>query len=175
MRSYVVLLLMGFALLTLALVVRSGYFFRGKNIGAPMNKYMREMIEEDQAKPVMDSADALYIDQHYLSSMSLADGLRYLDRKPGTGLPPQQGDLVTVAYTGRLLNGKEFDSSPSFSFRVGTGQVIKGWDEAFMTMRQGEKRTLIIPYWLAYGEKGHPPEIPPRATLVFDVQVLSIK
>ena len=61
------------------------------------------------------------------------------------------------------------------TFRVGTGQVIKGWDEALLTMKKGEKRTLIIPYWLGYGVKGRPPTVPGRATLVFEVELLDFK
>lgn len=97
----------------------------------------------------------------------------------GTGATAAVGDTVTVHYVGTLLNGTQFDSSyPSgrpFTFRIGAGQVIPGWDEAFPLMRKGDKRTLIVPYWLAYGVNGRPPKIPPRATLVFDVEVLDIR
>jgi FKBP-type peptidyl-prolyl cis-trans isomerase len=72
-----------------------------------------------------------------------------------------------------------FDSSykrgEPIAFRVGTGQVIKGWDQALLQMRKGEKRTLIIPCWLAYGEKGRPPTIPAKATLIFDVELVDLK
>jgi FKBP-type peptidyl-prolyl cis-trans isomerase len=105
-------------------------------------------------------------------------GLRYLRRAPGTGAPPKLGAELTVHYDGYLLDGTKFDSSRDrgapYKFRVGTGSVIKGWDEAFGGMLKGEKRTLIIPYWLAYGEAGRG-VIPSRATLVFEVELLDIK
>ena len=89
---------------------------------------------------------------------------------------PTIGNEVTCHYDGRFLDGTSFDSSyrrgAPLTFRVGMGSVIRGWEDAFMTMRKGEKRTLIIPYWLAYGEKGRSPTIPPKATLVFDVELI---
>ena len=82
-------------------------------------------------------------------------------------------------YDGYLLDGTKFDSSRDrgtpYVFRVGTGKVIKGWDEALATMKPGEKRTLLIPWWLGYGAEGRPPSIPPRATLVFEVELLEIR
>jgi FKBP-type peptidyl-prolyl cis-trans isomerase len=88
------------------------------------------------------------------------------------------GDKVTVHYTGRLENGKVFDSSlpraEPFSFTLGAKQVIKGWDEGVLGMKCGEKRQLIIPAALGYGERGAPPSIPGNSTLIFDVQVLYI-
>ena len=82
-------------------------------------------------------------------------------------------------YAGRLLDGTQFDSSYArgvpFSFQVGTGNVIKGWDEAFLSMKKGEKRTLIIPYWLGYGDQGAGNLIPLGSTLLFEVELLSFK
>ena len=92
------------------------------------------------------------------------------------GIAPPPGAEVIAHYEGRLLDGTSFDSSyrrgTPFVFRVGTGAVIKGWDEAFSLMKKGEKRTLIIPHWLGYGEKGSPPKIPGRATLIFEVELI---
>ena len=86
--------------------------------------------------------------------------------------------MVTVHYTGTLENGTKFDSSVDkgqpYPFRIGTGVVIKGWDEGIMTMKAGGKRRLIIPAELGYGAAGNPPKIPPNATLLFEVELLSV-
>jgi len=110
-------------------------------------------------------------------------GLRIIDVKPGTGPVPQAGQTVTVNYTGWLFvdgkKGKKFDSSldrgEPFSFTLGQGQVIKGWDEGLATMHVGGKRTLIIPPDLGYGARGAGGDIPPGATLMFDIDLLGVK
>lgn len=92
---------------------------------------------------------------------------------------PKVGSMVTVHYVGTLENGKEFDSSRKrgkpFTFKVGVGQVIQGWDEGIMLMKVGEQRRLIIPAHLGYGAQGVPGVIPPNATLVFEVELLEVK
>jgi peptidylprolyl isomerase len=97
----------------------------------------------------------------------------------GTGATPQRGQTVTVHYVGTFENGKEFENSRErgapADFRIGVGEVIKGWDEALMTMKVGGKRKLIIPPSLAYGRMGKPPNIPGNATLTFEVELLSVK
>lgn len=106
-------------------------------------------------------------------------GLQYWDIKLGLGPVAKTGDHVKVHYTGWLTTGKKFDSSVDanqpFDFTLGQGDVIKGWDEGVAGMKVGGKRQLRIPPELAYGEAGHPPQIPQNATLVFDVQLLAIK
>ena len=106
-------------------------------------------------------------------------GLQYWDIKVGTGDVAKDGDHVKVHYTGWFTSGKKFDSSVDahqpYDFTLGKGDVIKGWDEGVEGMKVGGKRQLRIPPELAYGETGHPPQIPTNATLIFDVQLLAIK
>lgn len=118
------------------------------------------------------------IDSLFPGGTTTASGLYYIVRNPGTGDAPAKGAKVSAHYTGSLLSGKVFDSSKGmlpFQFSVGTGSVIKGWDEAFSSMKKGEKRTLIIPPNLAYGTAGAGNEIPPNATLIFDVELIGSK
>ncbi len=100
------------------------------------------------------------------------------DLKLGTGAEAVKGKKVKVHYTGTLTDGSKFDSSVDrgepFSFTLGAGEVIKGWDEGFAGMKVGGKRKLTIPYTMAYGESGRPPKIPPKATLLFDVELLGV-
>jgi peptidylprolyl isomerase len=111
--------------------------------------------------------------------VTTASGLRYIDEQVGTGDSPKTGQAVTVQYTGWLTTGKKFDSSRDrnqpFTFNIGQGRVIKGWDEGVATMKIGGKRRLIIPASLGYGASGSPPVIPANATLIFDVELLSVK
>lgn len=107
-----------------------------------------------------------------------ATGLQYVDTVVGTGAQPQKGQTVSVHYTGYLDNGTVFDSSVKrgtpFEFKIGTGAVIKGWDEGLATMKVGGKRKLIIPPELAYGAQANGP-IPANSRLTFDVELLAIK
>ena len=116
-------------------------------------------------------------------TIELADGLKYIDTVVGTGQEAKKGYLVSVQYTGWLYTkdghrGAKFDSSldrdKPINFTLGNGQVIKGWDEGISGMKMGGKRTLIIPPDLAYGAKGSGGVIPPNATLIFDVELVSV-
>lgn len=113
------------------------------------------------------------------TEVTTASGLKYTDTVVGTGATPQTGQTVSVNYSGRLQNGTEFDSSARhgkpYEFRLGTGSVIKGWDEGLASMKVGGKRTLVIPPNLGYGTRGSPPNIPGNSTLIFDVELLGIK
>jgi FKBP-type peptidyl-prolyl cis-trans isomerase len=109
-------------------------------------------------------------------SKETPSGLRYVVRREGMGPKPARGTRVKAHYVGKLVDGTQFDSSRDrgtpFEFNVGSGQVIAGWDEAFLDMRRGEQRTLIIPPHLGYGDAGAGGVIPPGATLIFDVELV---
>ncbi|MSN90591.1 peptidylprolyl isomerase [Riemerella anatipestifer] len=108
-----------------------------------------------------------------------ASGLLYKIIKSTEGKAPKAGDMVAVHYAGRLTNGQEFDNSfkrgEPIEFPVGTGRVIKGWDEGIMLLKEGEQATLLIPSNLAYGERGAGGVIPPNAWLLFDVELVKVK
>jgi peptidylprolyl isomerase len=122
-------------------------------------------------------------DQGAPQTMTMASGLKFVDTQPGTGAYPKTGQVCVMHYTGWLYEngakGKKFDSSHDrgepFEFQIGTGQVIRGWDEGVATMKVGGKRTLIIPSDLGYGARGAGGVIPPNATLIFDVELLAVK
>lgn len=105
-------------------------------------------------------------------------GLKYTDVAEGTGATTQNGQMLTVHYTGTLQNGTKFDSSLDrgrpYQFRLGSGSVIKGWDEGLLGMKVGGKRKLVIPAALGYGARGTP-NIPPNSTLLFDIELIDAK
>ncbi len=106
------------------------------------------------------------------------DKLQITDELVGSGREAKQGDEVKVHYTGTLMDGKKFDSSRDrtepFKFKLGSGQVIKGWDQGVVGMKVGGKRKLVIPSELGYGDNGSPPNIPGKAGLKFDVELVEI-
>jgi FKBP-type peptidyl-prolyl cis-trans isomerase FkpA len=104
--------------------------------------------------------------------------LQIIDDRVGTGPEARPGDTVRVEYTGTLMNGTQFDSSRDrgkpFDFKLSEGAVIKGWDDGVIGMKVGGKRRLAIPQALGYGEEGSPPNIPPKAGLKFDIELLEL-
>ena len=125
-----------------------------------------------------DTQKEILIAMDTSNAVTTASGLQYVVVKEGDGATPKTGENVTVHYTGTLEDGSKFDSSRDrgqpFQFKIGVGQVIKGWDEGVGTMKVGEQRTLIIPSELGYGSRGAGNVIPPDATLLFDVELLKI-
>ncbi len=113
------------------------------------------------------------------AAVTTASGLTYIITQPGTGAQLKAGDTVLINYTGLLTGGQKFDSSldrgEPFSFPLGAGRVIKGWDEGIQKLRVGDRATLIIPPQLGYGARGAGPVIPPGATLIFIVEVMGVR
>lgn len=128
----------------------------------------KEMAAEEAARKE--------IDKRWPDAITTPSGLKYVVVEEGTGAEtPSKGTNIKAHYTGKLLDGTKFDSSydrgQPLEFPVGTGRVIKGWEEAFLSMKKGEKRVLIIPPDLGYGPAGRGP-IPPNATMIFDVELV---
>lgn len=131
----------------------------------------RRIFEEKMNENVLAQ-----VGKDFGKAIEAANGIRYIVEKNGDGPRPQTGNTVTVHYTGRLTDGQIFDSSVGrapFTFQVGTGQVIKGWDQMVGEMRKGEKRKVLLPPDMAYGSRGAGP-IPPNSWLVFEIEVLDI-
>jgi FKBP-type peptidyl-prolyl cis-trans isomerase FkpA len=159
---------------------------------------LNEVIAENNAAMIkMRASDSTlrlkYIADNKLAPVTTASGLKYVVTKFSAGRKPLAGDSVWVNYTGKLLNGKVFDSSVAsvaqasglsqpgrnyepIALKVGAGQVIPGWDEGLLLLNEGSKATFIIPYNLAYGERGTPDgSIPPFSSLVFDVELVKVR
>jgi FKBP-type peptidyl-prolyl cis-trans isomerase len=131
------------------------------------NKNNPNMQTENQQAETQQSATSFDI-----------QGMKVDILKQGTGEGAKAGDNIVVNYVGTLTNGTKFDSSidrnQPFPYTLGQNMVIKGWELGLLGMKVGEKRKLTIPYELAYGEAGRPPVIPPSATLIFEIDMLSI-
>ena len=139
----------------------------------------KKAAEAEKAKEEEVSKIEKYLKDNNITTKPTASGLYVVIEKQGNGKKPKTGDKVTVDYTGYLLDGTKFDSSKDhgkpFSFNIGKGQVIKGWDEGIAKLKEGGKAKLIIPSNLAYGENGAGQLIPPYAPLVFEVKLLKVE
>ena len=134
-----------------------------------------EKMQADKQKAALEAEQAV-IKKNWPDAVTTPSGLKYVVVEEGSGdATPAPGTMVKAHYTGKLLNGAKFDSSydrgTPIDFPVGQGRVIKGWDEAFLGMKKGEKRVLIIPPDLGYGVGGRGP-IPPNAYMIFDVELV---
>jgi peptidylprolyl isomerase len=142
----------------------------------PLATTAPQTTETLAATPAKEEQKAPMTDSDYTTTPS---GLKYKDLVKGTGESPSNGQNVEVHYTGTLTDGTKFDSSrdrgQTFKFPIGVGRVIKGWDEGVGTMQVGGRRELVIPPELGYGARGAGGVIPPNATLVFDVELISVK
>ena len=137
---------------------------------APALHAQREKIPDE---------DLEFVEKNFPDAKKTSTGVRYVIQVEGKGEPARPGDQVMLLYAGRLLNGTMFDQDINrehpFTFRVGRGMVIAGWDQIMQDMKKGERRVVIIPPELAYGMRGQPPRIPRNATLVFLIELLDIK
>jgi FKBP-type peptidyl-prolyl cis-trans isomerase len=178
MRSFFVLLGLGVALLTVAIVVRSGIFMRA-NPGEPMNAAMRQALAGVAYQ--WPEADAARLARDFPGANDTPNGARYIVTRPGSGqATPEKGRTVSVDYTIRFFaNGEKFDSSADhggpYNFVLGQDNALPGWTDALHEMRKGERRTVVLPYWLAYGEKGRRGKIPAKASLLLELELIDFK
>ncbi len=123
--------------------------------------------------------DLAFVEKNFPTAKKTNTGIRYVIQEEGHGDPPIPGDIVSVIYAGRLLNGTVFDQyvdrERPFAFRVGRNLVIEGWDQFMLQMKEGERALVIIPPEMGYGMRGSPPRIPGNATLVFLIELVHIK
>ncbi|MDB9316362.1 FKBP-type peptidyl-prolyl cis-trans isomerase [Nodularia spumigena] len=169
-----ILLSVGFMLLCVVVLVVA-------QVGNKVNSAVAANLTETTPASTSVTQNQTLIASNTMSDnvVTTPSGLKYIELEEGTGATPERGQTVVVHYTGTLENGNKFDSSRDrnspFEFKIGTGQVIKGWDEGLSTMKVGGRRQLIIPAELGYGSRGAGGVIPPNATLLFDVELLDVK
>ena len=157
----------------ISLMVLFSFFIAGVCLAAEKTPGTEKAVKGEQDKAAREEA---FIKEKYPNAIRTSSGMMYIVLKEGNGASPPRGALVEAHYTGTLLDGTKVDSSVErkrpLLFVLGRGEVIRGWEEAFASMKKGEKRLLIIPPGLAYGEKGME-KIPPNATLVFEVELIN--
>lgn len=146
-------------------------------LAAEEEERLRVEAELEEYNKVQLGKDTVIIDNFLkgknVKAKSLPSGMRYIVKSDGEGSNATQGSTVTMKYTGQLLDGKEFDAG-EFTYTVGAGDVIKGWDMIAMNMKKGTTLTLFVPSTLGYGNAGRAPSIGPDAILVFELELLSI-
>jgi FKBP-type peptidyl-prolyl cis-trans isomerase len=157
-------------LIVIAAVALGILLFKGRPANAPTNESNKEVAAENKKSTEVST------NQNNSKNM----GLEIKTTQEGTGeRVVKSGDTISVHYTGKLADGTKFDSSVDrgtpFTFQIGQGMVIQGWEQGLLGMKVGEKRTLTIPSELGYGSRGAGAVIPPNATLIFDVELISIK
>ncbi|NEO11905.1 MAG: FKBP-type peptidyl-prolyl cis-trans isomerase [Moorea sp. SIO4G2] len=168
----------------LLVVAQVGMGKKSTTAGEITNTQPQVVTTANSANPDVNDKQDLAMDSSSESETNMdqavttPSGLKYIDLVEGEGATPEKGQTVVVHYTGTLEDGSKFDSSRDrnrpFSFTIGVGQVIKGWDEGVSSMKVGGRRQLIIPPDLGYGARGAGGVIPPNATLIFDVELLKI-
>ncbi len=144
-------------------------------VGVKSVKTVAEHQESLDSKRTGEADEiAAFVKEKYPEAKKMENGIYYLTEKDGSGGVVAAGDTATVSYVGKFFNGNIFDQNKTFTFPVGLGYVIKGWDEALKTMNVGQKTTFIVPSDLAYGERGAGATIPPFSPLVFDIELFKI-
>jgi FKBP-type peptidyl-prolyl cis-trans isomerase len=156
----------------ISIIILFSFLIAGEGLSADKTTVPETVGQGEQETVAKKEA---LIKEKYPNAIRTSSGLMYIVLKEGSGATPTGGALVEAHYTGWLLDGTKFDSSVDrgkpLLFLVGRGEVIKGWDEAFLSMKKGEKRMLIIPPGLAYGDKGMG-AITPNETLIFEVELV---
>jgi len=159
-------------------IIRKGKEAKAFDAEKVFNDYMKEKVAKEKEEIEKQKQIAEKLAEKKKLAKKDESGLMVYVEKEGTGKKPKRGETVTVHYTGYLTNGKKFDSSVDrgtpFTFKVGVGQVIAGWDKGIMEMKEGEKAILYIPSYMAYGDRAVGNVIPPKSDLIFEVELLKV-